>query len=33
MGLGDIHAEINQSIETGMAQVRAILAQALPQLA
>jgi len=33
MGLGDIHAEIHQSIETGMAQVRAILAQALPQLA
>ncbi|HSW12348.1 MAG TPA: S-methyl-5'-thioinosine phosphorylase [Solimonas sp.] len=32
MGLGDIHAEIHQSIENGMAGVRAILAQALPQL-
>lgn len=32
MGLGDIHAEIHQSIETGMARVRAILGQALPRL-
>jgi len=33
MGLGDIHAEIHQSIETGMSRVRAILERALPQLA
>jgi len=32
-GLGDIHAEIHQSIESGMAKVRAVLAQALPLLA
>lgn len=31
-GLGDIHAEIHQSIESGMAKVRAILEKALPQL-
>ena len=29
-GLGDIHAEIAQSIEDGMAKVRAVLAKALP---
>ncbi|NKF21815.1 S-methyl-5'-thioinosine phosphorylase [Solimonas marina] len=29
-GLGDIHAEIAQSIESGMAKVRAVLQQALP---
>jgi 5'-methylthioinosine phosphorylase len=33
MGLGDIHAEIHQSIETGMARVRALLERALPLLA
>lgn len=32
MGNGDIHAEIHQSIETGMGKVRAILAKALPAL-
>jgi 5'-methylthioinosine phosphorylase len=32
-GIGDIHAEIKQSIESGMTRVRAILAQALPELA
>jgi 5'-deoxy-5'-methylthioadenosine phosphorylase len=32
MGVGDIHAEIHQSIETGMGKVRAILARALPAL-
>lgn len=32
-GLGDIHAEIHESIEAGMAKVRAILAKTLPQLA
>jgi 5'-methylthioinosine phosphorylase len=32
MGLGDIHAEIHQSIETGMSRVRAILAEALPRM-
>ena len=32
MGNGDIHAEIHQSIETGMGKVRAILAKALPVL-
>ena len=32
MGNGDIHAEIHQSIETGMGRVRAILAKALPAL-
>lgn len=32
MGLGDIHAEIHQSIETGMGRVRATLAEALPRL-
>lgn len=31
-GLGDIHAEIEQSIEAGMAKVRAVLALALPRL-
>ena len=31
-GVGDIHAEIHQSIEAGMAKVRAILAEALPRL-
>lgn len=31
-GEGSIHAEIHQSIETGMARVRAVLAQALPLL-
>jgi len=31
-GIGDIHAEIAQSIESGMAKVRAVLAQALPAL-
>jgi len=33
MGLGDIHAEIHQSIDTGMQRVRAILAETLPKLA
>lgn len=33
MGLGDIHAEIHQSIEQGMARVRAILQHALPAIA
>lgn len=33
MGLGDIHAEIHQSIEAGMSKVRAILERALPALA
>lgn len=32
MGLGDIHAEIHQSIETGMGRVRALLALALPKI-
>ncbi|MGH8461530.1 MAG: S-methyl-5'-thioinosine phosphorylase [Stenotrophobium sp.] len=32
MGVGDIHAEIHQSIETGMRKVRAILGRALPAL-
>ncbi len=32
MGLGDIHAEIHQSIETGMGRVRATLAETLPKL-
>ncbi len=32
MGLGDIHAEIAQSVDAGMAKVRAILSQALPVL-
>jgi 5'-methylthioinosine phosphorylase len=32
-GIGDIHAEIAQSIEAGMAKVRAVLAQTLPALA
>ena len=32
MGNGDIHAEIHQSIETGMGKVRAILTKALPAL-
>lgn len=31
-GMGDIHAEIHQSIESGMAKVRAVLARALPLL-
>ncbi|WP_020650170.1 S-methyl-5'-thioinosine phosphorylase [Solimonas variicoloris] len=31
-GVGDIHAEIAQSIEAGMAKVRAVLAAALPAL-
>ena len=31
-GLGDIHAEIHESIERGMAQVRGILEKALPAL-
>lgn len=31
-GLGDIHAEIEQSIEAGMAKVRAVLLSALPGL-
>lgn len=31
-GLGDIHAEIAQSIEAGMAKVRGVLAEALPAL-
>ncbi|MGH8541926.1 MAG: S-methyl-5'-thioinosine phosphorylase, partial [Stenotrophobium sp.] len=31
-GVGDIHAEIHQSIETGMGKVRAILSRALPAL-
>jgi 5'-methylthioinosine phosphorylase len=31
-GIGDIHAEIHQSIERGMEKVRAVLAQALPRL-
>ncbi|WP_051362171.1 S-methyl-5'-thioinosine phosphorylase [Solimonas soli] len=31
-GIGDIHAEIAQSIENGMAKVRAVLARALPTL-
>jgi 5'-methylthioinosine phosphorylase len=31
-GLGDIHAEIEQSIESGMSKVRALLTAALPQL-
>ena len=33
MGLGDIHAEIHESIERGMGKVRAILERALPALA
>ncbi len=33
MGLGDIHAEIERSIEDGMTKVRAILSHALPALA
>jgi 5'-deoxy-5'-methylthioadenosine phosphorylase len=32
MGVGDIHAEIHQSIEDGMRKVRAILGHALPAL-
>lgn len=32
-GIGDIHAEIAQSIESGMSKVRAVLAQLLPALA
>lgn len=32
-GIGDIHAEIHQSIAAGMEKVRAVLAQALPELA
>ncbi|HWU68006.1 MAG TPA: S-methyl-5'-thioinosine phosphorylase [Stenotrophobium sp.] len=32
MGVGDIHAEIHQSIEDGMRRVRAILGHALPAL-
>lgn len=32
MGLGDIHAEIHQSIESGMGRVRATLAETLPKL-
>ena len=32
LGSGDIHGEIHQSIETGMAKVRAILERALPAL-
>ncbi|MFP5357650.1 MAG: S-methyl-5'-thioinosine phosphorylase [Gammaproteobacteria bacterium] len=32
-GNGDIHAEIQQSLATGMARVQALLAQALPVLA
>ncbi|HEX4894895.1 MAG TPA: S-methyl-5'-thioinosine phosphorylase [Solimonas sp.] len=32
MGLGDIHAEIHQSIESGMAKVRGILGKTLPVL-
>lgn len=32
-GLGDIHAEIAQSIESGMSKVRAVLSRALPVLA
>lgn len=32
-GVGDIHAEIAQSIESGMAKVRAVLGQLLPALA
>ena len=32
MGLGDIHAEINESIERGMAKVRSVLEHALPVL-
>lgn len=32
MGLGDIHAEIHESIERGMAKVRLILEKALPAL-
>ncbi|HUP92709.1 MAG TPA: S-methyl-5'-thioinosine phosphorylase [Solimonas sp.] len=32
-GVGDIHAEIHQSIDAGMAKVRAILQRALPNLA
>lgn len=32
MGKGDIHAEIHQSIETGMSKVRTILERALPAL-
>ena len=32
-GMSDIHAEIHQSIEAGMAKVRAVLEQALPSLA
>ena len=32
-GLGDIHAEIAQSIEAGMSKVRAVLVEALPALA
>ncbi|HET8882861.1 MAG TPA: S-methyl-5'-thioinosine phosphorylase [Solimonas sp.] len=32
-GLGDIHAEIAQSIESGMQKVRAVLERALPALA
>ncbi|MGH8443656.1 MAG: S-methyl-5'-thioinosine phosphorylase [Solimonas sp.] len=31
-GLGDIHAEIAQSIESGMSKIRAVLAKALPAL-
>mgnify|MGYP006145082479 CR=1 FL=1 len=31
-GLGDIHAEIEQSIDAGMNKVRGILARALPVL-
>jgi len=32
LGSGDIHGEIHQSIEAGMAKVRAILERALPAL-
>lgn len=32
-GLGSIHAEIEQSVESGMSKVRAILSRALPALA
>ncbi len=33
IGAGDIHGEIQRSIETGMARVRAVLEQSLPALA
>jgi len=32
MGVGDIHAEIHQSIDSGMSKVRAILTESLPAL-